>query len=333
LDAVKTTKTHTGAQFGEIRPAMRPVLKTNNPVLLSFAQSVLADAHIDSVVFDENASVMDGSLGILPRRLMVADDDFERGKAVLNEGLARAAKPPEITEDRFLAGRVLVRQRRDGFRSGLDAVMLAAALPAGPGDVVLELGSGAGAASLCLAARVPDVQVVGAEIESELVTLSNQSAAANGLGGRVVFVTVDVLDLPADMKRDYGHVFCNPPFHLGSGERSPDALRAGALHDDGALGDWLGIGAKRTVSGGTFTAILRADRLGEALAVLPPTGVSVFPLHPRAGEPAKRVIVQLRKGSLAPLAMRHGMVLHEADGSYTAEAEAVLRGDAALPLS
>src|SRR5262249_13076754 len=97
---------------------MRPVLKTNNPVLLSFAQSLLADAHIDSVVFDENASIMDGSLGILPRRLMVADDDFGRAGVVLQDGLARAAAPPELSEDRFLGGRVLVRQRKDGFRSG-----------------------------------------------------------------------------------------------------------------------------------------------------------------------------------------------------------------------
>ncbi len=96
---------------------MRPVLKTNNPVLLSFAQSLLGEAEIDSVVFDENASVMDGSLGILPRRLMVADDDFERGEAVLREGIARRGEPPETTEDRFLAGRLRVRQYASGFRS------------------------------------------------------------------------------------------------------------------------------------------------------------------------------------------------------------------------
>ena len=59
---------------------MRAILKTNDPVLLSFAQNLLDEADIGSVVFDENASIMDGSLGIVPRRLMVADDDFERGR-------------------------------------------------------------------------------------------------------------------------------------------------------------------------------------------------------------------------------------------------------------
>ncbi len=99
------------------------------------------------------------------------------------------------------------------------------------------------------------------------------------MGGRVVFVTVDALDLPADMKRDYNHVMCNPPFHAG-GEVSPNEMRAGALHNEGGtLAAWLMVGVKRTAPGGTFTAILRGDRLGEALAV-PATGMSVCPLHP-----------------------------------------------------
>ena len=305
---------------------MRPVLKTNNPVLLSFAQNLLGQGGVESVVFDENASVMDGSLGILPRRLMVADDDFEQARTLLRDGMARREAPPQITEDRFLDGRLRVRQFQDGFRAGLDAVMLAAAVPARAGEDVLELGSGAGTASLCLASRVPQLVVAGAEIESDLVGLANSNATENGLGERVVFVTVDVLDLPADMKRDHDHVFCNPPVHGADGEVSPDALRAGATHDDGALAAWLTVGLKRTKSGGTFTCILRADRIAEALAALPDGGASVYPLWPRAGEAAKRVILQVRKGARVPLALLPGLVLHNADGSYTAAADAVLRG-------
>jgi tRNA1Val (adenine37-N6)-methyltransferase len=312
---------------------MRPVLKTNNPVLLSFAQSLLGEAEIDFVVFDENASVMDGSLGILPRRLMVADDDFERGQAVLREGIARRGEPPNSTEDHFLDGRLTVRQYATGFRAGLDAVMLAAAVPAHAGDSILELGSGCGTASLCLAACIADISITGAEIESDLVRLSNANATANRLSDRVVFVTVDVLDLPADMKRDYDHVICNPPFHGMDGERSPDELRAGATRDDGFLVEWLRVGTKRTASGGTFTCIVRADRFGETLAALPKTGLRIFPLWPRHGDAAKRVIVQLRKGSGAAPELLAGLVLHRDDGSYTDEADAVLRGQARLPLA
>jgi hypothetical protein len=66
---------------------MRDVLTTTDPVLLNFAEAVLRDAGIESVVFDSHMSIMDGSLGILPRRLMVTDSDFERAKFVLTGAL------------------------------------------------------------------------------------------------------------------------------------------------------------------------------------------------------------------------------------------------------
>ena len=235
----------------------------------------------------------------------------------------------DASEDRFLGGRVIVRQPENGFRAGLDAVMLAAAVPARAGDNALELGAGAGTASLCLAWRVKDLTVAGLEIDETLVTLANQNAAANGLEERVSFVTGDAFDLPQALHRSFDHVFCNPPFH--EGEVSPDPARARALQDDGRLAGWLAAGLKRTVSGGSFTAILRADRLGEALAALPERGVVIFPLWPHADEPAKRVILQVRQGSRAPLSLLPGLVLHEPDGRYTPEADAVLRDGASLP--
>ena len=66
---------------------MRPLLKTNNPVTLSYASHVLGEAGIESVVFDENASIMDGSMGAVPRRLMVLDEDFSRAERLLREAI------------------------------------------------------------------------------------------------------------------------------------------------------------------------------------------------------------------------------------------------------
>ena len=123
----------------------------------------------------------------------------------------------------------------------------------------------------------------------------------------------------------------NPPFH-GEGQASPDTDRARALMDEGALGDWLQAGLKRVISGGALTAILRADRLNEALAALPLTGVSVLPLWPKAGEPARRVLVQVRKGSGAAFQLLPGLILHNDSGTYTRDADAILRGEAALAL-
>jgi tRNA1Val (adenine37-N6)-methyltransferase len=227
----------------------------------------------------------------------------------------------------FLDGRVKVAQPEQGFRSGLDAVMLAAAIPAKTGDSALELGAGAGTVSLCLKARVAGVALTGVEIDPALVELANANAAANGFDCR--FVAADIFALPAELRQDFDQVFCNPPFH-GEGQASPDAARSRALSDGGTLNDWLKLGLQRTVSGGFFTAIIRADRLAEALSALPTEGVSVLPLWPKAAEPARRVIVQVRKASRAAFALLPGLVLHQPDGTWTAEAEAVLRRGAAL---
>ena len=229
----------------------------------------------------------------------------------------------------FLDGKVAITQPETGFRSGLDAVMLAAAVPAKAGEQALELGAGAGTPSLCLKSRVPGVAVTGVEIDPGLVELANANAAANGFDCR--FVAADIFHLPPELKQGFDQVFCNPPFH-GEGQASPDAARKQALSDDGKLRDWLKLGLQRTVSGGFFTAILRADRLAEALAALPTEGVSVLPLWPRLGEPARRVIVQVRKASRAPFVLAPGLVLHREDGASTPEAEAVLRRGAALAL-
>ena len=230
----------------------------------------------------------------------------------------------------FLDGKVRVDQPESGFRSGLDAVMLAAAVPAQAGQTALELGAGAGTASLCLLARVPGVALTGVEIDTNLTALAIGNAAANGM--QADFVCADIFALPPELKRDFDQVFCNPPFH-GEGQVSPDQMRATALMDQGRLDAWLRTGLQRTVSGGFFTTILRADRLNEALAALPEKGVAVLPLWPKAGEAAKRVIVQARKGSNAPFALLPGLVLHQANGAWTSEADDVLRRGNVLALS
>lgn len=69
---------------------MKTVLKSNNPVLISYAEALLKDAQIESFVFDQQMSVNEGSLGILPRRLMVADEYAGRAEDILREGLKQA---------------------------------------------------------------------------------------------------------------------------------------------------------------------------------------------------------------------------------------------------
>ncbi len=164
----------------------------------------------------------------------------------------------------------------------------------------------------------------GVEIDEALAALATENAKTNGMEGRVQFAVADALSLPAWLRREFSHVFCNPPFH---DESTPlPAHRARATHDHGKLGKWLEAGLKRVASRGTLTMIVRADRLRDLLARAPEDGVTVFPLWPHGVEPAKRLIVQIRKGAAATSVMMPGLVLHEEDGRYTPEADAVLRG-------
>jgi tRNA1(Val) A37 N6-methylase TrmN6 len=236
-----------------------------------------------------------------------------------------------FTSDTFLGGKVKAKQPVDGFRSGLDAVMVAAAVPARETSDVLEIGAGAGVASLCLAART-GCAVTGIDIDPELVSLANENARASEFGSRVRFVEDDIFMLRPQLRRTFDHVFCNPPFHGDEEKASPNPQRARAMQDGRKLRDWLTAAMKRVSSRGTFTTILRADRMRDAIADLPERGVVVFPLWPKPVEQAKRVIIQVRKTSRAQPVILPGIVLHDDQGKFTPDAEAVLRGGQALNL-
>jgi tRNA1(Val) A37 N6-methylase TrmN6 len=245
----------------------------------------------------------------------------------------------ETTRDAFLDGRIHVRQPAKGFRSGLDAVFLAAACPAEAGDSVLEAGCGAGVASLCLLARVPGAVGTGVEADPALAGLAQQNAIENGFGERFQAVAADVTapwsSLEAQLRREgYDHVIANPPFYEhGRARLSKDERNARSrAMAEGGLEDWLRFLAAAAKPGGTATVIHTAQALPQLLAAFEGRfgGLQIVPLHPKAGEPAIRVIVRGIKGNRAPLKLAAGIVLHEADGSPSSIARAVLREGAKL---
>jgi len=64
---------------------MRELIRTNDPVVLSLITSLLQEAEIDSAVFDQNMSVLEGSIGALSKRLMVSQDDYNQAKRILTK--------------------------------------------------------------------------------------------------------------------------------------------------------------------------------------------------------------------------------------------------------
>ncbi len=233
-----------------------------------------------------------------------------------------------VTEDTLLGGRVRLFQPKDGYRAAIDPVLLAAAVPAEDGQSVLDVGSGTGAAALCLAARVPGVALTGIELDREMLALARRSADANGVAAE--WIEGDVLAPPAAvLARQFDHVISNPPYRSAErGQRSPHAARA-AAHSigDADFDAWLAFCAARVRDKGTLSLVLPAGELSRAIAAIERRmgGLTVLPLWPKHGTEARRVILRARRGGRAPSRVLPGLVLHDADGGYTEAAEQVLR--------
>lgn len=248
-----------------------------------------------------------------------------------------AASALPYSEDTLLGGRVRLRQPREGYRAAIDPVLLAAAIPANPVDTVLDIGCGVAAAALCLAVRVAGCRVTGIETQRELVRLAGDNVMLNDLFGRVMVMSGDLLRPPPRLEPgSFTHVMANPPFlEAGAATAPPDAGKAAAnVEGDADLAAWVRFALTMVRPKGSVTFIHRADRLDHLLAQLSGRAgeIIVFPLWAGQNKPAKRVIVRARKSVAAPTRLTPGLVLHEADGRYTAAADAVLRNGAALPL-
>ena len=244
---------------------------------------------------------------------------------------------PVITEDAFLGGRLRLRQPAAGYRAAIDPVLLAAAVPAAAGERVADLGCGVATAGLCLLARVPGAAVAGLELQAALAALAVENAALNGCAGRLTVAVGDVADPPRDFAAGgFDHVMLNPPYLEPGAVRAPplELRRIATVEGAATLEAWLARALALLRPRGSLTVIHRADRLDRLLGVLAAGcgDLAVFPLWPRQGEAARRVLVQGSKGSGGPLRLLPGLVLHEAGGSYTPAAEAVLRDAAGLVL-
>ncbi len=254
--------------------------------------------------------------------------------------LARPAPAPldqDVTVDHLLGGRVALRQPRVGYRVAIDPVLLAAATPVCGGERVLDLGTGTGAAALCLATRVAGVRVTGLERDPAVAALAAANAATNRLADRVSVVTGDLLAPPPALPAGgFDRVIANPPFlDPARATVSPDPARAAATAESEAgLDDWVACAARMVRPRGWVTLIHRVDRLDTLVHLLCGNfgAITVFPLWPRHGRAARRVIVAARRGGRGPARLAAGLVLHRGDGGYTDAAAAVLEGGGALDL-
>lgn len=235
------------------------------------------------------------------------------------------------TEGTLLAGRVRYAQPEAGYRTGIEPVLLAASVPAGPGDRVLEGGTGAGAALLCLAARVPGVAGLGLERDAAMASLARKNFAANG------FAALDAVAADLDAWRPEGvfdHAMANPPWHDPAGTVSDNpGRRAAKQAAGGLLTRWAMVLGAALRPRGTLSLIVPAAHIAEAVQALAAAScpeIDFVPLWVRMGQNAKLLILRGRRLGGGPCRMLPGLVLHTYEGNWSEEADAILRDGKSL---
>lgn len=238
----------------------------------------------------------------------------------------------------LLNRRVLLYQPQSGFRTSIDAVLLAATCPVKSGQSLLDLGCGTGAAGLCVLARVSGVCLTGIDIQADHIELARENAMLNNVSALCDFAVSDVGEFKRhNAKGDniqFDHVICNPPYNEALAHtRSPSESKALAMgHAHTGLQDWVDCANRNLKSGGSFTLIHKADQIDRIIVALGGRfgAIEIFPVQSREGREALRVIVRALKGRKTPARIHPALILHEAKGDYTAAADAILRDMASL---
>lgn len=229
--------------------------------------------------------------------------------------------------------RVALAQPEEGFRTCIDGVLLAAACPITEGQSVLDLGCGVGSAGLCVMERVAGTALTGIDVLPEVIELAKHNALLNKVKERAHFKCIDIRDFEG---MDFDHVICNPPFfEAGAHAPSPSAAKATAMgfgEDDMDLKDWVDCAFRSIKGTGSLSIIHRADAIDDIILAMGKRfgDTEIIPLWPKAGKEAKRVIIRARKHRKGAARIHSGLIVHNDDGSYSDEAEAVLREAKAL---
>lgn len=232
-----------------------------------------------------------------------------------------------VTADTLLRGRVRLYQPARGARMSLDPVLLAGFL-APPYGCFLDIGCGAGPLSFLLLARDPAATGAGVEIQPRLAALAGRGRDDNGWSARWQVVEGDVRTV-AIPDAGFDLVATNPPYRtVESSPPSPDRERALAHHEIALrLDEWIAVAVRVLRPGGRIGVILpaaRADELAMRLAAarVPPARTRF--VHPRAGEPPSRVLVEARAGHPTDPVVESPLIVHEPDGSFTAQVRHML---------
>ena len=227
--------------------------------------------------------------------------------------------------DAFLGGKVRLKQSDKAFKGTSDAVLVAAAVSAKPGETVLDVGTGNGVISLCLNARIHGLDFTGIDCQDEVLTLAKENTKLNRVKFTPVLADLAIIPSPIHGKQ-FHHVVTNPPFYTEPHQRKAPQ-QAIACHQSVSLTDWLKFCLRHVRAKGTLTVINRTEALPEILSALEGKigAMEVFPIASKENEPAPRIIIRGRMNSRKPLCLYPPLIMHQRDGKRTTLAEQLLR--------
>ncbi|MDF1599576.1 methyltransferase [Mesorhizobium sp. YIM 152430] len=248
------------------------------------------------------------------------------------------------TIDAFHRGRFhLVQPAGRGHRAGLDAMLLAAAVPDGFEGRVADLGAGAGAAGFAVLSRCRKAVALLVEREADMASFARATLALPeniAMGNRASVIETDVtLRGKARMAAGLGDNCCdfaimNPPYNDAVDRSSPDALRRAAhVMTDGLFEDWVRTATAIVRPRGGLAIIARPGSIGDMLAAIEGRfgSAELMPIHPRPGKAAIRIVLRAWRGQRGALSIGPPLTLHgETGNAFTPEADAAVNGERAL---
>ena len=239
----------------------------------------------------------------------------------------------DVSQDKFLGGRLLISQLKRGYRAGTDPVLLAASLSLKPEQTLLDLGCGVGTAFLCALARENSIKATGIELQKELSDLAINNSARNSF--EVDIINCSVHHLSDNIgRKTFDHVILNPPFfYSNSGTLSKSRQKlVSKFIDEDELKSWLSVAMNRLKPNGEISLISRTDTLAVVLGVLEKKvgSIKILPISSFETEPSSRLIISGKLGAKGKLSLFFPLIMHRkvvdktGKNFFTSEAEGIL---------